>query len=77
MQDPHHTLAATASHDDSVLISLRKIADWDGNSQGIGQLLNTVFESGEYHDWVKNFRILDIDPLAYINNLDKVSPHSI
>ena len=75
--DPRYPPAAIASHRASVLISLREIADWEGDSQDFSPFLTTVFEAGEYLDLVRNFRVLGIDPFAYINNLDKVGSHPI
>ena len=57
----------------SASTSLMKVANWDGKSRDIGQVLTAAFDANEYLDCIKNLRALDIDPLSYINNLDMVS----
>ena len=57
--------------------ALRGIANWDGKSQGIVQVLAGAFEAGDYLDCVKNLRALNINPLSYINKLDEVSSYLI
>lgn len=59
----------------SASIFLQKIANWDGTSQDINQALTTAFEADDYRDCIKNLRARDIEPLSYINSLDKVSLH--
>ena len=57
--------------------ALRGISNWDGKSQGIDQVLAAAFEAGDYLDCVKNLRTLNIDPVSYINKLDKVNSYLI
>jgi len=56
----------------SAAIHLTKIVNWDGTSQDIKQVLTTAFEAKDYLDCIKNLRAQDVDPLSYINSLDKV-----
>ncbi|KAF9644933.1 kinase-like protein [Thelephora ganbajun] len=65
-------LVAMVTNTTSASISLKKIVDWDGKSQDIGQALATAFEADDYLDCIKDLPALDIDPLSYINNLDKI-----
>ena len=53
-------------------ILLAEVANWNGESQGIDQVLTVIFEAKDYLDRIKNLRERNIVPLAYINNLDKV-----
>ena len=53
-------------------ILLAEVANWNGESQGIDQVLTVIFDAKDYLDCIKNLRERNIDPLAYINNLDKV-----
>ena len=50
-----------------------EVANWDGKSQGIDQVLTALFGMEDYLDCIKNLRARNIDPQAYINSLDKVS----
>ncbi|KAF9646789.1 kinase-like protein [Thelephora ganbajun] len=61
-----------ATNTASASVSLKKIVDWDGKSQDINQALITAFEADDYLDCIKDLLALDIDPLSYINNLDKI-----
>jgi len=61
---------------DSAAIYLKKVADWDGKSRGITQVLVAAFEAKDYPVCIKSLRELGIDPQSYINNLDKVSSYS-
>ena len=67
----------TTSHSLSASISLLKVANWDGTSQGIAQTLTAAFEADDYPYLVKNLKELDIDPQSYIDSLDKVSSYPI
>ena len=58
-------------------ISLAKVANWDGKSQDIHQVLVTAFEASDYLDCVKDLRAQNIEPLSYVNSLDKVSSRPI
>jgi hypothetical protein len=64
-------------HPLSAAVSLVKVANWDGESQDIDRVLTTAFEANEYLDCIKNLRALNIEPLSYINGLDKVSSYLI
>ncbi|KAF9646900.1 kinase-like protein [Thelephora ganbajun] len=66
------TPATVTAHTASTKISLTKITNWNEKSGDISQMLTTAFESKDYLDCVKNLRALDIDPLSYINSLDKI-----
>ena len=57
--------------------SLRMIADWDGNTQCINQVVTGAFETDGYLDCIKDLKAQNIDPLSYINSLDKVGSCSI
>lgn len=61
----------------STLISLMKVVRWDGISEDINQVLTAAFEAEDYLDCIKNLWIQNIDPLSYINSLDKVTSYSI
>ena len=54
-----------------------EIANWDGKSQGIDQVLTALFGTEDYLDCIKNLRARNIDPVAYINSLDKVGSSSV
>jgi hypothetical protein len=56
---------------------LRKVAEWDGNSPDIDQVLTAAFEANDYLDCVKDLKAQNVDPLLYINSLDEVSSYSI
>jgi hypothetical protein len=65
------TQAASAS------ISLIRVVDWDGTSGDIKQVLTAAFEAEDYLDCIKNLRARNIEPLSYIDSLDKVGSCSI
>ena len=54
-----------------------KLSKWAGTSQDISQVLTAAFEADDYLECIKDLRARNIEPLSYINSLDKVSPHSI
>ena len=56
---------------------LKKVADWDGMSQDINRALTTAFEANDYLNCIENLPAKNIDPLSYVNSLDKVSSYSI
>ena len=58
---------------------LKKIADWDGETQDIDihQTLTAAFNAPDYGYCIKNFTEKGINTSSYINNLDKVSSCSI
>ena len=62
-----HTLSAS--------IFLKEIADWDGKSEEIDRTLIAAFEADSYLKCIPDLWPQDIEPLSYINNLDKVSPY--
>ena len=64
---------AMASHKDSASISLRKIADWDGESQDIYEVVTAAFEAPDYLSCIKDLQAVGINAKTYINSLDKVS----
>lgn len=51
---------------------LTKVANWDGKSQDVHQVLTVAFEAEDYLDCIKNLQARGIEPLLYINCLDKV-----
>ena len=61
----------------SASIFLKRVANWDGKTQDIYQTLAGAFEAVDYLDCVRNLRAQNIDPMLYINSLDKVSSYSI
>ncbi|KAF9646883.1 kinase-like protein [Thelephora ganbajun] len=63
---------AMATHTASAKTSLMGIANWDGKSQDIYQVLTTAFEAKDYLDCIKDLRAQNIDPSSYINGLDKI-----
>lgn len=64
-----------ASQTNSASASLEKVANWDGKSQDIYQVLITAFEAKDYPECIKNLRAIGVDPKSYINSLDKVCLH--
>jgi hypothetical protein len=56
---------------------LSDIVNWDGNSPDIDQLLTTAFGAKDYPESIKDLKARGIEPLSYINTLDKVCLHSI
>jgi hypothetical protein len=65
------------THTASASTSLMKVANWDGTSQDINQVVTTAFEAGDYLACVKDLKAHKIDPQSYINSLDKVGSYSI
>ena len=60
----------------SALVFLNKIISWDGKSQDIIEALTTAFEAKDYLDCITNLKARGVEPLLYINILDKVCPLS-
>lgn len=56
----------------SASISLAKIVNWDGKSRDIRQTLTATFDAEDYLNCIKNLKAQDIEPLSYIDSLDKV-----
>ena len=56
---------------------LDKIRHWDGSSEDIKQVLTAAFDAKDYRDCIEDFRMRNIEPLSYINSLDKVGSCSI
>ena len=50
-----------------------KIVNWDETSQDIERALVTALEADDYLDCIKDLKAQGVDPLSYIENLDKVS----
>lgn len=48
------------------------VANWDGKSQGIDQVLTAAFNAEDYLECIKDLRARNVDPLSYVNSLDKV-----
>ena len=63
---------ATVDRTISASVPLAKVANWDGESQDFDQILTTAFEAEDYLDCIGNLQARGLDPLSYINNLDKV-----
>ena len=57
----------------SASVFLTKVAAWDGTSQDIEQTLTAAFDAKDYLDCIRDLRGRNIDPLSYIDSLDKVS----
>ena len=51
---------------------LDKVIRWDASPQDIKQVLTAAFNANDYRDCIANLRERNIEPLSYINNLDKV-----
>lgn len=64
----------TTTHDrtTSTSILLKKVVNWDGKSQDIYQALTAAFGAKDYLHSIKNLQAHDIEPLSYIDGLDKV-----
>ena len=56
----------------SASVSLAKVANWDGETQDVYRVLTTAFGAEDYWDCIRKLQAQGIDPLSYINNLDKV-----
>jgi len=57
----------------SAAIFLTKVANWDGNSQDVHEALAAAFDAKDYPECIKNLQAREIEPLLYVNNLDKVT----
>jgi len=60
----------------TALTSLIKVAEWDGKSQDITQVLTAAFDAKDYLDCIKDLKAQNVDPLSYIDSLDKVGAYS-
>lgn len=56
---------------------LNKVAHWDGSPHDIKQVLKAAFDANDYLDCIGDLRAQKIDPLLYIDSLDKVGSFSI
>ena len=56
---------------------LGEVANWDGKSKEIHKAVAAAFEADDYLECIKDLPTLQIEPLSYVNNLDKVSSHPI
>ena len=56
---------------------LNEVVNWDGKSPNINRVLATAFGAEDYLDCVRNLQARGIDPLSYINSLDRVCTHSV
>jgi len=61
----------------SAVTSLIKVVSWDGNFRDISSELTSAFDAEDYLDCIENLRARNIEPVTYINNLDKVNSCSI
>ena len=62
----------------SASIALIKVVNWDGKSQEIiHEALTAAFDADDYLECIKSLQVRQIDPLLYINNLDRVSSYSV
>ena len=68
---------ATSQAVNSAATCLIKIANWDGKSQDIKQVLTAAFNAEGYLDCIKNLRARNVDPLSYIDSLDRVGSSPI
>lgn len=62
----------TPASQPSASVHLMSIVNWDGKSPGIKQTLAAAFQAANYLDCIRNLHAREIEPLLYINNLDKV-----
>jgi len=60
----------------SASIFLMKVANWDGKSEDIYNALTAAFDAKDYLNCIKDLPARNIEPLSYINNMDKVSSYS-
>ena len=58
-------------------VYLDEVINWDGKSRHITQALAALFEAEEYPHWIEDLGAQGIEPLEYIDSLDKVREHSI
>ena len=65
------------SHAVSAETCLIKIVNWDGKSQDIKQVLTAAFNAEDYLDCIKNLRARNVNPLSYIDSLDRVGSSPI
>ena len=63
---------ATAYRTDCHPPWLARIVNWDGESQDIGRVITVAFGAEDYLDCIGNLEARGVEPLWYINNLDKV-----
>lgn len=56
---------------------LNKVVHWDGSPRDIELVLNAAFDAKDYLDCILNLPARNIDPLLYINSLDKVCSRSV
>ena len=61
----------------SASIWLSEVVNWDGKSPDIDRVLATAFGAEDYLDCVRNLQARGIDPLSYINSLDRVCTRSV
>ncbi|KAF9644871.1 kinase-like protein [Thelephora ganbajun] len=66
------TIPATPIHRLPTSAILHRIAHWDGSSQGMSQVLTTVFAAEDYLDCIRDLGKRNIDPQMYINSLDQI-----
>lgn len=61
----------------SASVLLNQVVDWDGESPEIREVLITAFGADDYLDCIKDLPARGIDPVSYINSLDKARAHTI
>ena len=69
--------ATTTTEAVSASIFLDKVVHWDGSLHDIKQVLNAAFDANDYLDCIRDLQAQNIDPLLYINSLDRVGSCSI
>ena len=69
---PHVTTTTTVGST-SAAIFLARVANWDGKSQEIDKELIAAFDAKDYPECIKDLQAQNIEPLSYIDNLDKVN----
>ena len=67
----------TLYHTTSTPLLLDRVVNWDGRSPDIDQVLAAAFGAEDYLDCLRNLQAQGIDPLSYINSLDKVRTQSV
>ena len=61
----------------SASIWLNKVISWDGERSGIQRALKSAFKAEDYEDCTGDLQARGIEPLSWIESLDKVCVHII
>ena len=60
------------AHPISASVSLMEVVNWDGESQDTARVLASAFDADDYLDCINDLQRRNIEPLLYIDGLDKV-----